>query len=180
MRILIAGILGGIAMFVWASLAHTVLGLGQVGVKTVTNEQALLTEIKQATGDKSGLYLFPYVSEKSSAAMSSPGASGFLVYSTGGFSMNPSTLGREASLETVQSLIAALLLAWAAIAGYWRRVGFVLFAGLAVALSTSGSYWVWYNFPTDYTLGYILTDLIRYLVAGLVLAAFLRPKGSAA
>ena len=34
-RILLAGVLGGIAMFVWASLAHMVLPLGQTGIKEI-------------------------------------------------------------------------------------------------------------------------------------------------
>jgi len=32
-RILLAGVLGGLALFMWGGLAHTVLGLGTVGIQ---------------------------------------------------------------------------------------------------------------------------------------------------
>jgi len=58
-RILLAGILGGIAMFVWASLAHMVLPLGQTGIKEIPNEAAVLSAMRSSLGEKSGFYMFP-------------------------------------------------------------------------------------------------------------------------
>ena len=37
-RILLAGVLGGIALFVWEGIAHEVLPLGEAGVKALPNE----------------------------------------------------------------------------------------------------------------------------------------------
>ena len=34
-RVLLSGIIGGIAMFVWMSLAHMVLPLGRIGVREI-------------------------------------------------------------------------------------------------------------------------------------------------
>lgn len=36
-RILLAGVLGGLAMFLWASVAHMVLGLGSLGIQDIPN-----------------------------------------------------------------------------------------------------------------------------------------------
>jgi hypothetical protein len=58
-RTLLAGVLGGIAMFVWTSIAHMVLPLGEAGVREIPNEQAVLAAMQANIGDKSGLYLFP-------------------------------------------------------------------------------------------------------------------------
>jgi hypothetical protein len=37
MRILLAGIVGGIAMFVWTSIAHMALPLGEAGIAEIPN-----------------------------------------------------------------------------------------------------------------------------------------------
>ncbi len=38
MRVLLAGIAGGIAMFIWACCSHIVLPLGEAGVRMLPNE----------------------------------------------------------------------------------------------------------------------------------------------
>jgi hypothetical protein len=37
-RVLLAGILGGIAMFVWTTIAHMVLPLGEAGFREIPDE----------------------------------------------------------------------------------------------------------------------------------------------
>ena len=59
MKIILAGVLGGIAMFIWTSVAHRVLPLGEAGIAEIPNEQAVLTIMQTSIGDKTGLYIFP-------------------------------------------------------------------------------------------------------------------------
>ena len=59
MRIFLAGILGGIVMFVWTSIAHMALPLGEAGINEIPNESALLGAMQSSIGDKTGLYIFP-------------------------------------------------------------------------------------------------------------------------
>ena len=59
MRILLAGILGGIVMFVWTSIAHMALPLGEAGINEIPNESAVLSAMQSSIGDKTGLYIFP-------------------------------------------------------------------------------------------------------------------------
>ena len=58
-RVLLAGLLGGIAMFVWSSSAHIALSLGNTGVKEIPNEQNVLAGMQAQLGTTSGLYMFP-------------------------------------------------------------------------------------------------------------------------
>jgi hypothetical protein len=59
MKILLAGILGGIAMFIWTSIAHLVLPLGEAGISEIPNESAVLSAMQSNIGDQTGLYIFP-------------------------------------------------------------------------------------------------------------------------
>jgi hypothetical protein len=59
MKILLAGILGGIAMFIWTSIAHLVLPLGEAGIGEIRNESAVLSTMQSSIGDQTGLYIFP-------------------------------------------------------------------------------------------------------------------------
>jgi hypothetical protein len=90
--------------------------------------------------------------------------------------MNASTLASEAVVEILEAIAAAFLLSFAALSGYWSRVGFVSLVGVAAVLSTNPSYWIWYRFPASYTLAAMVIDLVGYVVAGLVIAAILRPR----
>ena len=58
MRILLAGVLGGVVMFVWTSIAHMALPLGQAGINEIPNESALLSAMQSSMGEKSGLFIF--------------------------------------------------------------------------------------------------------------------------
>jgi hypothetical protein len=42
MKILLAGFLGAVAMFIWTSIAHMALPLGEAGISEIPNEQAVL------------------------------------------------------------------------------------------------------------------------------------------
>jgi hypothetical protein len=59
MRILLGGILGGIIMFVWTSIAHMALPLGEAGINEIPNDSAVLSAMQSSIGDKTGLYIFP-------------------------------------------------------------------------------------------------------------------------
>src|SRR5258707_15614584 len=75
MRILLAGLAGGIVMFVWSWVAHDLTSLGTIGVKALPNESATAESLSSSIGDKGGLYLFP--GEMAPKTSASAGASGF-------------------------------------------------------------------------------------------------------
>jgi hypothetical protein len=190
-RILLAGILGGIAMFVWASLAHMVLPLGQTGIKEIPNELSFLSAVHSSLGEKSGLYMFPGMElgpnptrEQQHAAVEHYGEklaanpSGLLVYHPpGAKALTPGQLVTEFLTEVVEALIVVFLLAQTRLTTFGSRVGFVTLAGVLAAITTNISYWNWYGFPGSYTTAYMTIEIVGYLVVGIVAALIM--KGSA-
>ena len=57
-RVVIAGILGGLTMFVWLFVAHEFLPLGEMGVGEIPTEGPVLSTMQSAI-PQAGLYLFP-------------------------------------------------------------------------------------------------------------------------
>lgn len=187
-RILLAGILGGIAMFAWSSIAHMVLPLGTVGIREIPNEQAVLSAMQTSMGGSSGMYLFPGMGLGPSPSMKEMNAAmpqyekklatnphGIVIYHPpGGKAMEPRQLVTEFITEVVEALLAAWLLSRTRLASYASRVGFVFVVGLTAAITTNIPYWNWYGFPGSYTVSYMSIELISYLVAGLVAAAVMK------
>jgi hypothetical protein len=174
MRILIAGILGGLAMYVWLSVAH-MSPLGQIGVEAMPNGTDVVTQISGATGGKAGLYFAPdYMHQKTSAARGPFALIAFNPSSPTGLS--PAQLGLEFLSELVEAIIAAWLLSQAAIAAYGARVGFVTGIGVVAAILAEAPYWTWYSFPLDYSLANAVLQIVGFFVAGLVMAWYLKPR----
>jgi len=58
-RVFLAGLLGGIAMFIWTAIAHMALPLGDAGIREIPNEAAVLDAMQSNIAKKNGLYFFP-------------------------------------------------------------------------------------------------------------------------
>jgi hypothetical protein len=169
-NILIAGLLGGLAMFVWESVAHMVLPFGEMGLSALPNEQAVRAALAAQMGGADGLYLFP---DMRSGAEPTAGPWGMLLYHPS-FNFSWSVLGWEALNEIVQGLALALLLGLSAVAGFGRRMAIAALVGVAAAFCVSPSYTLWYGFPSAYTIGQMIVSFGDYLIAGAVVAALLR------
>jgi hypothetical protein len=183
MRIAVAGIAGGVAMFIWSSIAHIALPLGQIGFSQIPNEAPVLSAMHDSIGERSGLFFFPWTDMKSSNAMAEAEArmkinpSGLLIYHPpGATGMTARLMIVEFAKEIIISLIAAFLLAQTRIAAYAARVGFVALTGLAAGITTNVSYWNWYGFPTNYTVAYASMDVVGFVAAGLAIAAIVKPR----
>jgi hypothetical protein len=186
-RIILAGVLGGIAMFIWSSIAHMALPLGEAGIRELP--KPALAALQTGLGEKSGLYLFPGLGvgenathEQRSEAMKQMGErlarnpSGLLMYYPTG--ARPLTMGKllsiEFATELFEAILAVLLLAQTPIASFGGRAGFIFVVGILAAIATNVSYWNWYGFPGLYTAAYIFTQIVGFLCAGLVAALVLR------
>ncbi|MGO9124321.1 MAG: hypothetical protein ACLP6G_05470 [Terriglobales bacterium] len=189
-RVLLAGVLGGIAMFVWASIAHLALPLGTTGMKEIPNEQAVLGGMQAQLGGTSGLYVFPGMGlgpnptrQERNAAMQqydqrlAANPSGLLIYHPpGAKAMTPGQLTTEFLTELAEALLLAWLLAQTSLATLASRMGFVTIAAVMATITTNLPYWNWYGFPTSYTTAYVGTQVVGYLVAGLVIATILKTQ----
>jgi hypothetical protein len=58
MKILLAGILGAMGMFLWTSIAHMALPLVEAGIGEIPNESAVLSTMQSSIGDQTGLIFF--------------------------------------------------------------------------------------------------------------------------
>jgi hypothetical protein len=187
-RVLLAGVLGGIAMFFWVSIAHMVLPLGEAGVQEIPNEPAVLTALQSSLGANHGMYLFPGMGlgpnptrqQQNAAAhdyslkyAASP--SGILVYHPPGRSVQLlPLLSTEFVTELIEALLAVFLLSQTRLDRFGPRVAFITVVGVIAAITTNVSYWNWYAFPTSYTIAYMFTQAAGFLAAGLAVAAVLR------
>lgn len=188
-RAFVAAILGGIAMFIWTSLAHMALPLGEAGVSEIPHEQSVVSTMETNIG-QSGFYIFPGLhagpnatreqrreAMKRMAETYPNNASGILVYHPPG---RPLTFGKwigiEFITELLQVILVVFLLAQTRLISFGSRVGFIVTAGILATITTNISYWNWYGFPTVYTAGYMLIEIIGFICAGLVVALVLKNR----
>jgi hypothetical protein len=187
-RVVIGGILGGVALYLWMFVAHEFLSIGEMGVREMPNEAPVLSAM-QASIPEAGFYIYPGfglgpkpTSEQRNAAMPAymkkyeQSPHGILIYHppSGAFSFGK-LLARQGALNLFEGLLAAWLLAWAAAGrGYVARVVFVGLAGILAAVTTNLEYLNWYEFPSAYIKGYMTTQILGYVIVGLVAAAFVK------
>lgn len=190
-KIVIGGVLAGIVLFVWSAIAHMLLPIGQMGIRTIPNEDAVIAAMK-ANIKEPGFYFVP--GEGMTAAASLPkdqqqaameawskkyeeGPRGILIYHpTGEKLFMPRYFIVEFLTDVVVGLIAAFALAMASekLRSFGARIGFVTLLGLLGWVATDVSYWNWYGFPPAYEVGQFLDQIVGMFFAGTVLAIFMR------
>jgi len=176
-RILLGGLVGGVALFLWSFVSHVLTPLGEMGIQSIPNEDAVI-EAMRAYIQQPGFYFFPGLApnqHNDAAAMKAweekakRGPAGIIIYQLHGSGMTPQMLITELASNILFAILAAFLLS---------RIGgsfvFRMFAvgimGLIGGLDVYVSYWNWYKFPADYTLGVMADQLIGFLIMGAVLA----------
>ena len=190
-RIFLAGILGGIVMFIWNFVAHDLLPLGEMGVRLIPNEDAVTSVLQTNLGDNSGFYVFPSggltpgaTGEQKKAAMKkaeeqmAAGAGGVLVYRPKRIFNFPKRLGIEFVTEVIESLLAVFLLAQTGIRGFGGKVGFVFTTGILASIVTNVPYANWYGFPKSFTLAQMIMTVVGYLLVGIVAALVLGKRNA--
>ncbi len=182
-RILLGGIAGGIVIFVWSAIAHIALPLGEMGMRRIPKEERLIGAFQLDIRDP-GLYHFPSLAKGKAASEAErkawvekveQGPTGILViHPEGGGAMSPKQLGLEFATNCMAALLAALVLSQVQ-GGYFARVLVVTLMGVFGIVSLLASYVIWYGFPLDYILGETITEVVGCFLAGLALAAIVRP-----
>lgn len=185
-RVLLAGFLGALGMFVWMFVAHMASSLGTIGIHEVPNEAPVLAAMQSSIGNQPGMYLFPAAGLNKSAAEQreemkhyqeklDANPSGLLIYHPPGRkSLTGGQLLTEFITEFLESFLASLLLARAALGSYAGRIAFVTTIGWVATITTNISYWNWYGFPTAYTLAQMFSQLIGFLIVGLIAGKILK------
>lgn len=184
-RISLAAFIAGVAMYFWMSIAHMALPLGRIGISEInTNEAAVLSSMRTSLGAKPGMYRFPSFGDLSNPdsmkmydAKLVDHPSGLLIYNPPGMhALTPGQLICEFLVELLEAALAVYLMTLTRISSLTGRIGFVTLIGLLASLATNVSYWNWYGFPASYTLAYMSTQIIGFLVAGVAASLILRGR----
>lgn len=180
MRIVVAGLIGGLVMFVWGVVAHMVLPLGEIGMRLPVAESAVLADLPQALGNQPGVFLLPSIDPSkmgdpevvkaySAKSLASPYA--FVVYQPKGTDLMAT--GPQIGVQWVSDTLSALALAFVmGLAGlsFGRRMALAAAAAMFSWLSLLVPYWNWYRFPLDFTAAALIEQLVGWLLAGAAIA----------
>ncbi len=186
MRIAITGLIGGIVFFIWGAVAHMMLPIGNMGMKLPTDQKAALTALAPTTQGP-GVYMYPSIAPEKwndEAAVKAfeddnkGSAYAFVVYQPGGntahTNMAPNLIKQFVS-DVLSAFVVAFVLALGTF-GFAKRVFIATALGAFSWLTVSVPYWNWYMFPTDFTVGSLLEQVVGWMLAGVAMAWWLGRK----
>ena len=185
-RVLLAGILGGIVMFLWGGLWHDQLPTAFAGLRSLPNEQAVVGVLKTNVSEP-GMYLFPGFGVPDSASFAEKkaamqnleknppsGPQGVLIYEPVGTALLPRMLITEATANIIQALLVAFLVAQTGLRRFGSRLGFAFVLGLLASITTNISLWNFYRFPTSWIESQVAFLIIGYFLVGIIVAAIVK------
>lgn len=184
MKIVLAALLGAVAMFLWEFVAHMFTPLGDAGMGYLPNETVVSPALASALGKQSGLYIFPTggLTKDSSKEEMEQGMnrmleemktkpSGLVLYKPPGTEFHfGKNLAVQFLTDFAKALLAVLLLAQTRLTTFGSRVGFVVLVGAVAAIATNIPLWNWYGFPVVFTLAYVVMEILSFFFAGLAIA----------
>lgn len=184
-KIILAGLLGGIAITLWQFTAWMVLPLHKDTIKQTPNEETVTSTLATYITEE-GVYGIPFAPE-SRADIDA------LNQWKEKFQQGPLTtiffrpIGDDPAMTSrfvvglIIQIIASLIAAWllsrstAAAQSYISRVCFVGILGIFASIVVHASYWNWMYFPLKYTTAMMADLTFGWIIAGLVIAAFIKP-----
>lgn len=183
-KILMAGLVGGLVMFLWGFVSHMLLPVGTMGFTQMPVNSPLLEAMKQNLPAE-GLYAFPglEVGRKQTEAEDAVwagkykmGPNGLLLYHPVGTDpISPQRL----AIQLLTDIFGAMLLAYllVAIAGSTgvqvplvKLLRIAVAAGLFSWASIEIAYWNWYGFPCAFVLAELIDQLAGWTLATLAMA----------
>lgn len=187
LRTILAAVVGGVLLFIWGAVAHGVLKIDAWSVRPLANEAAVLENLA-ANVPETGVYFVPGMDMRASptpeqaaawgARMRQGPAAMLVVHPHGRDPAMGPMLGIELLSNLLAALVAALALARWLPAGYLARVGAFFAFGVVAWLSVTVSQWDWYGFTTPFLLGDLVDQAGGWLLAGLGMAAILKPRAA--
>jgi hypothetical protein len=185
LRILIAGVLGGIVLFNWGFVSHMVLPLGMMGMRSIPDEGAVSVALKRDIPEP-GMYMVPgmdlsknptaeQLKQREDKAKAGP--SGLLIVNPLGVDpdLTPHLI-KEVLTNIVSALFAAMLLAQLR-TNYAGRVLFIASLGLFAWIVVCVPNWNWYSYPLEFTVARAIDYVVGWLLVGIVIGAIVKhPK----
>jgi len=183
-QILLAGVLGGIVVYIWGAISWTLLPWHAASLRSLPNEAAVAAALRQGA-PATGTYTFPAVpdddaydrmteaEQKAWMAEYAEAPQGLVVYfERGGDPMNPGPFISGLMLYVLSSILAAYLLALAvpSLPTFGRRMSYVTMLGIFAALVSHIMQMNWSFQTLDYSLGQAADLVIGWTLAGGVIA----------
>ena len=184
-KILLAGVVGGLLMFIWSAVAWLALPLHTSTIRSMANEDSVISAMKSGM-DRKSVYMFPARPTSGDQAATDAwkqkferGPVGMVVYSPAGSSTIPEMVS-EMAIGLLDSILTAMLAAWllsrstAAKSGYFARVMFCGTLGIFICLAVHVANWNWLMYPADYTTAWIMDSLVGWVAGGMGIAWFVK------
>ena len=172
-------ILATIAMYAWGMVYWGFSPIPYTAWKQTTNGDRAAGQALLANFPETGTYYVPglYNPDEVIEELYEAGPVAFVhVTSREGRPRNePTVLIKGFVLVLVVVTLIAALLRMAALPSYGRRVGLVVVSGLAAVVMIDLGDVVWWYLPWNWMLMQGLYNLSAWIIAGLILSAFIRP-----
>lgn len=178
-KVVVGSLLAAVAMFVWGA-AYWMNPLPYAAAQRSADDRAAGQVLLQHFPN-SGTYILPglHHEPQTLAELHQRGPIAVIHLQRRGRPMMAASVFISGFLHYwITTLLIALLLSRAlpALARYWTRVGFVAVAGLAAAFFTNVGHSIWWYQPWGWSLVTGIYDVTAWVVAGLVLAAYVKPE----
>jgi hypothetical protein len=184
-RLLIGAFVAAIVMFVWGWVFWALLAV-QLGVMRQADSEVIDVMVKHAPELESGEYFYPMqpgpgASEDDTKNFVDKHNKGPLVeisYQAGGANpMDPLQFGLGFVHFVALGIIAGFLLIMAlkSLPTYLGRVGYVFLLGIFASAAIDVAAVIWFHHPWRYPTMVAIYHGSTWLLAGLVLGAFIRP-----
>jgi len=192
-KIIVAGIVGGILIFAWSSVAHMMLPFVHWGVQSypVAGNETLQAAIGSSIQHE-GLYFYPGTENWETKLMDPVGGAAYaeqykagpsgilIVVKKGESHVSINQLLREFGTDAAAAMLAALIIFWGVDrSSLFRTVGMSIALGLMAWFLISASYNIWLRFPRDYVIGEAITEVVGLTIAGIgfyIVSLFFRAK----
>jgi hypothetical protein len=181
-RILIGGILGGIAIFLASFITHMLTPLGAAGLNSVPADDAVQRSLKANMPAADGLYFFPAgdpnkmsdpILQAEWTAKNKQGGGLIIYHPNGSPEFGPKPLLLELASNILIALLAAFIVSLTS-ASFAQRIILVTLLGVISWGSISLSYWNWYGYPRNFILAEGVDQAFGWLLCGIVLAVVFR------
>jgi hypothetical protein len=192
-RILLATIVGALVLFVWGFVYHATLGPTIDAYRSLEpgQEAGLVTALREHVPEQ-GAYFIPGMPDVAGmsaedatqanedwSARHEAGPLAMVIYNPDGRpAMAPMVFVKGLVVMLISTFIMSLMLRCGTPGGstYVGRVGFVLMVAVFCAVINDAKLWVWFYFPTDYSLAQAADTVIGWLIVGIVMAAIVKPR----
>jgi hypothetical protein len=177
-RLLIGTTVAAVALFLWGFLYWGASPVAWMIIGPVPDEAALQADLRETLPD-AGAYLLPHPTNEDAethAARAKAGPVATLLVHGGADPDDPTPFLGGFVHMWVSALLMGLLLRRVAPTSLGSAVAVAALAGLGAAVWSNLGRPVWYWQPWDYHLLFAVYDFTGWVVAGLVLAYFVRAR----